>query len=152
MSERFGVAGSAGSPSVAGEPFGALWNPSSTITLAVLATELLSGAAANINAELHRITARGTPASTVTPDADNHFDRLIAPTSGALLDLADYSANATIDASVIRRARTPAVIGSGLMAAWPENRPLLIPPGTGLAWIDQTGVIAGVIVGFEWIE
>lgn len=68
----------------------ALWNPHATKSIYVTGifhSVVVGGTALYVT----HTTSRGTPGSTVTPDIDNDLDRLLAPISGAVLDLAQFS-------------------------------------------------------------
>lgn len=148
---HYGVSGvTTGASTTAGEPAAVLWNPSGSISLLVTSFTIGNAAAANISMTIQRVTTRGTAGSTVTPDLDNDFARQGTPASGAVLDMGDYTAAPTTDASVLHRYRVPSIQGSEVDRGLPE--PIEVPPGTGLAVIDNTGVIAGINVCVEWDE
>lgn len=121
------------------QPVCQLWNPDSAIRVRVLECGVtLGGVLPNVNQTqplLVRTTTRGTPGSTVTPDADNAWDNLVAPLSGVLLDLAQWSVNPT--------EATPGLLGwnlggsvstgtAGMGWVWANPVGIDIPPGTGL--------------------
>lgn len=133
----------------------AMWNGHSTQRIKVISFSMFaqSGApAAGWSVRLRRITARGTPGSTVTPGIQNHSTRGIAPPSGVVLDLAAYSVQPTLDSSDIAPGYTfAAVQASGIVYPIPGG--VEIPPGAGLACIQ---VPATASVAFEiavsWLE
>jgi len=120
----------------------ALWNPSSTrrITVVEVSAYLCDFNTQAQNAlYLQRTTTRGTPTSTVTPDADNEGKRASAPPSGALLDLAEFTALPTLATpplqSMMAMPTVSGMEGSGFL--WPCPRGIILPPGTGLAVIQK---------------
>lgn len=131
------------------------WNPHSTQRIKVIAFSMFaqSGApAAGFSVRLRRTTARGTPGSTVTPAIQHHSIQGVAPPSGALLDLAAYTVQPTLDTGDLGIGYTfAAVQGSGIVYPIPGG--IEIPPGTGLACIQ---VPATASVQFEitvvWLE
>lgn len=130
---RYSVGGrSANTAATADHIAAALWNASSTKPILVREIWCFKTVATADNHALSRITARGTPGSTVTPDADNCWDHnKTAPQSGALLDLAAYSAQPTLAAPYLCRGNLPAAIGSGFI--WVFNEPLVVIAGNGIA-------------------
>jgi hypothetical protein len=110
-----------------------LWNPDSTDSITVYEIGIFkTGAgAAGDSFYVERITTRGTAGSTVTPDADNAWGNLVAPPSGALLDLASYSVQPTSSTPPLFGFVAAAVAGSGII--WPTPRGIKIPPGAGLS-------------------
>jgi len=101
---------------------------------------------------LKRSTARGTPGSTVTPDIDNHSERSVAPVSGALLDLALFAIQPTLNASELGPECQPGnLAGAGLMYDIPFG--IVIPPGTGLVIAQITALAFPASgIGFTWYE
>ncbi len=129
----------------------ALWNPSSTKRLEVLEIAWCNTTTSPPHLELNRISARGTPGSTVTPDIDNAFEQDVAPPSGALLDLAAYSVQPTVEGPRFRQTDTSAAIGAGL--SWLFQEGLAVPPGTGLVIRTFQALIIPVgDVSFVWAE
>jgi hypothetical protein len=130
---RYAVGGrSAATAATADHVAAALWNPSSTKKIKVREIWVFKTVATADNHALRRITARGTPGSTVTPDASNCFETpRVAPASGALLDLAAYTVQPTLTGVNLARANLPAAIGSGFI--WVFTEPIEIPPDEGLA-------------------
>lgn len=131
------------------------WNPHSTQRIKVVSFSMFAQStapAAGWSVAFRRITARGTPGSTVTPGIVHHSTRGVAPPSGALLDLAAYSAQPTLEAGDIAPGFTfAAVQGSGIVYPIPGG--IEIPPGTGIACIQ---IPAQASVAFEisvtWLE
>jgi hypothetical protein len=137
----------------AGECFAGFWNPSGTVRLHVTQVQLLhtGGTASNVmRFYLARTTARGTPNATVTPDADNAYERLAAPPSGAVLDLGNFSVEPTEVTPYIFRAYPGQGQGAGAM--WTLKAPLHVPPGTGLGLFVTDTVTLRAAVTFEWWE
>lgn len=118
----------------------ALWNPHATMDLTVDEVHFFITAATVTNPGLVRTTTRGTQTLTVTPDIDNHDERLLAPITGAVLDLT-YSAQPTIAGPYLDRKNFPAAIGAGYM--WVFPRGIRVPAGTGLAIATPVAVILG---------
>ena len=143
---RYGVGVSGAAPSGAVEPHSALWNPSADIPLFLVyvCCAVPGGTAAQII--LCRITTRGTPGSTVTPDADNDFDRELAPPSGAEVNLADFTVAPTVGSDLDRWFTTA---GGGSVDRWfgqPDSsragtKAIEVPPGTGLSLSVQSGAV-----------
>lgn len=152
MSLHYRVAGrSAVSTGAGADNIGcALWNPHATMDLTVDEIHFFNTAATVSNPGLVRTTTRGTQTSTVTPDIDNHDERLLAPITGALLDL-DYSADPTVATPYLMRVNLPAVIGSGLMWVFPGG--IRVPAGTGLAIGSPVAVLTQPMdVTYVWHE
>ncbi len=77
----------------------------------------------------------------MTPDIDNHSERAIAPPSGMLLDLAEFTVQPTFAAAFLGPSIEPA---GGTGAAYMYDLPrrgIAIPPGTGLVMADSTGLL-----------
>ncbi len=131
----------------------ALWNPHSTQRIVVTEISLSAvaapGAAAGV--ELRRISARGTPGSTVTPAIQQHSERAVAPVSGALLDLATYTVQPTAEAGGLWGWVLGAVIGCGFI--YPIPKGFVIGPGAGLALVTRAAIaIPACEVGVVWEE
>lgn len=131
MSLHYRVAGrTATTAATADNVAGALWNPHATMDLTVDEVHFFHANATADQPGLVRTTTRGTASSTVTPDIDNHDERLLAPITGALLDIT-YSAQPTVSAPYLHRVNLPAAIGAGFMWVFPHG--IRVPAGTGLA-------------------
>lgn len=145
---------SAATAATANHVIAQLWNPhaSQRIRCYQFAVFKTTVGVATDAFRLRRSTARGTAGSTVTPDIDNHSERAIAPVSGALLDLAAFSVQPTLDASELGPEFLPGNIeGAGLRYDIPGG--LAIPPGTGLAISQVTGAAFPVsAIDFIWDE
>lgn len=131
-----------------------LWNPHGSQRIKVISFTVFKTAAgaAGDAFRLKRSTARGTAGTTVTPDIDNHSERAVAPVSGALLDLANFSAQPTLDASELGPDFvTAAFAAAGIVYAIPGG--IVIPFGTGLV-LAQVAATAWPISGvsFTWLE
>lgn len=124
----------------------ALWNPHASRRIRVVEASLfwpdfdVAGAGMYIS----RTTTRGTPGSTVTPDADNADDGATSPPSGALLDLSVFTVQPTL-------ATPPVAIGgpvhtgngSGFLAEFPRG--FWLPPSQGIAIVWRTaGTMSGL--------
>ena len=145
---RYAVAAAAPVPSTNGEPYAALWNPSTTkqIYLASISIEDDHATISNRPGPV-RTSTRGTPGSTITPDIDNDYNRAVAPQSGALLDLADFTVAPTLQPPRLMRYTITAT-GGGVLIDFDR---LAIPPGTGLA-IEATANLGSGFYTFEWDE
>jgi hypothetical protein len=131
--------------------YGALWNPHATkaIVLISLVTSKITGMNATY---AQRITTKGTVGSTVTPDIDNHFDRLQAPVSGAVLDLAPYSVQPTRAGPDSFRIATSQNNAGATQDIW-FSKGLTIPAGTGLGIFQGLAGTAGQFdLSFVWDE
>src|SRR5262245_47644944 len=104
---------------------------------------------------IRRSTARGTVATSVTPDADNHIERDFAPT-GVTLDTG-WTAEPTQSTKDLFRLCGDLRSGSALFQyVWLADdqgidafEPLIIPDGTGLVIrMQNTFSNAPVDVGF----
>lgn len=145
---------SAATAATADHAIAQLWNPHSTQRIRVNQFGIFkaaAGAAAD-SFRLKRSTARGTAGSTVTPDIDNHSERAAAPPSGALLDLAAFSVQPTLDASELWIDCQPGnLAGAGMMFDIPGG--IVIPPGTGLVVAIVTGAAYPASgISFAWDE
>jgi hypothetical protein len=133
----------------ANQAVASLWNPHGTARVYLTFLELCTTGAVAQSFALQRISARGTATTTVTPNADNAYDRDVANVAGMVLDVA-YSVQPTLVAAVLWRWNIPNVAGSGFMKQFP-GRGISIPPGTGLCLVGVTASvpIADVNVLFE---
>lgn len=134
-----------------------LWNPHATQRVKVLQWSLFKqggAGAAGDSIRLRRISARGTPGSTVTPGISNHSELAAAPVSGLLLDLAAFTTQPTLLASSVDMGigwDAAAVQGAGLVYPIPGG--LIIPPGAGIAIIQVAGTAwPASEVAFVWLE
>jgi hypothetical protein len=122
-----------------------LWNPSTTRTALLKDLSCVFQAAApaaGAGFVTRRCTARGTPASTITPTAEHHHRREAAPDSGFLVDLGAYSVQPTLAAGELDpQWAFSAVQASGLMRLVAAGVGLEIPPGTGLVFVNMAAVI-----------
>lgn len=129
-----------------------LWNPSSAVEMWLKELHMVNTTAASADVRLARITGRGTPGSTVTPDIDNEYARAATSPAGALLDLGTYSVQPTVDASVLDLWNTPATIGAGKVWSF-GSKGLLIPPGAGIGIVNRTTTAtAACDFTFGWSE
>lgn len=154
MAREYSVGGrSAATAATANHVGAALWNASSTRALWVTQISWAKTVATADNIALARISARGTAGSTVTPVQQNDATYDAAPPTGALLDLAAYSAQPTVisTAAYMWRWHMPAAIGAGFILPWPGA--LLVPPGAGLALLTPPAtVLQPADVTFWWYE
>jgi hypothetical protein len=130
-----------------------LWNPHSTIRIYCKRFGLFKiTAGAAQAARFRRSTARGTPGSTHTSDIDNHAERAIAPPSGALLDVAAFTVQPTMDASEIVPIRPYVLDSAGNFHTF-RGKGFCIPPGTGLALSQvEAQIWPASEISFEWSE
>lgn len=130
-----------------------LWNPHGTKAIYVREVHLIQIAATVSNPGLARSSARGaTPTATVTPDLDNHFDRLAAPASAAVLELATFGTQPTLSPPYLFRYNFPAAGGAGLIWTFYDT-PLLVPAGTGLCIATPVAVVLqDSDITFVWDE
>jgi hypothetical protein len=158
----YSVRGFTAATATTGDPlvFAQLWNPDATENLRVMEFGVFCTAiAAGQHApQLVRSTTRGTPGSTVTPDADNSWDNLVAPQTGALLDLALFSANPTRSSPELLGWNISGGVstgGGGMGWVWSSPIGMLVPPGTGVVLqANVTGATAWAAseVYFVWEE
>jgi len=115
----------------------ALWNPDSVKRLCLLEHGCFKAGAGTANDSVYitRITTKGTPASDVTPDADNAWLGDDTPGSGALLSIGAYSAQPTKASPPLFGWVASAAAGSGYI--WPTPRGIWVPPGTGIAIVQR---------------
>lgn len=113
-----------------------LWNPSSTRSLWVAEIWCTKTVATADHHKIVRSSTRGTtPGSTVTPDADNAYSRQATPPTGALLDLANFATEPTLQGPELARTMLPAAIGAGFAFVFGGGVPgqgIEVPAGTGL--------------------
>lgn len=131
----------------------ALWNPHASLAIRVVEISLVAVTApgAGSGIELRRISVRGTPGSTVTPAIQQHDGRVLAPPSGALLDLAAYTGQPTLEAGGLWAWILGAVIGSGFI--YPIPRGITLLPGAGLALVNRAAIaVPAAEVTFVWLE
>ena len=130
-----------------------LWNPHATLSIKVVEISVVAGAApaAGSGVELRRASARGTAGATVTPAIQQNDARSLAPPSGALLDLATYTVQPTVEAGGLWNWILGAVIGSGFI--YPIPRGISVLPGAGLALVNRAGIVVPACeVTFVWTE
>lgn len=145
---RYAVGGAAPVPSVNGEPYAALWNPSTTKRLYVVRIIIEDDHATISNRPGPvRCSTRGTPGSTITPGIENDFNRAVAPASGAELNLADFTVAPTLQPPRLMRYTITAT-GGGVII---ELGGLVIPQSTGLA-IEATANLGTSFTTFVWDE
>lgn len=133
-----------------------LWNPHTTKPLWVAQFKFFADTGANGKVTVTRTSTRGTAGSTVTPDIDNHTDHLLAPPTGALLDLANFTVEPTKLAPDMDSYQTAATIGAGQIF---DFRTALNPlgirvlPGAGLGIINgAAALVAASHVAVLWYE
>lgn len=148
---RYSVAGRtvASGATIDNAAFG-LWNPHGSKAIYVRELWVFTTTATAMNLGLQRTSAAGTPVVTVTPDADNAYDRRAVPPSGALAYM-DFSAEPTLQGPDLWRGISPAVIGAGFVIPFPE--PFVVPFGTGLYGLTKVAVAFPVSdVTWVWDE
>lgn len=145
----YSIGGRAAAPSAGGDPHAALWNNSTTKTIYVvrILVEGIGASSAAAAVAFQRTSTRGTPGSTLTPTADNCNDDVVAPASGALLDLADFTVVPTFEGPRFSRFT---LLNDG--AGW-EFRfdKYAVPQQTGLA-LEVVSTLTAEAVSFEWME
>jgi hypothetical protein len=110
-----------------------LWNPHGTKSVYVREVHVFSNAASASHAALVRTSTAGTtPGTTVTPDADNAFDRRAAPPSGCILYAATFATYPVVQTPYMARTVLPAAVGAAVMWSFLDT-PIEVPAGTGLA-------------------
>jgi len=148
---RYSVGGlSAITAATANSPVGALWNPHATKSITVV-DATLGKTTGQTAVYAGRITTRGTPGSTITPDIDNDWQRLIAPISGALLDLAAYSVGPTLAGPDMWRFMASQNVAGNVEEVWLGDG-VMIPAGTGLGFFITTAVATTVELSVVWDE
>jgi hypothetical protein len=142
MANRYSVGGrSAATAATADQSAGHLWNPHATKSIYVREIWFFKTVATVDNPGLVRTTTIGTtPGTTVTPDADNAFDRRAAPPSVSVLYLAAFATYPVIAGPYMHRENLPAAIGAGLVWSF-YDEPIEVPAGTGLAVATPVAVI-----------
>ena len=137
---EYRVAGrTAASDATADHGVGVLWNASSVRQLWIVEFAVFNTTAATAQLELVRISARGTAGSTVTPDIDSDVEHSIAPVSGALLDLSNYSAEPTVASPPLGRYFTAATIGAGKIWSF-RAQPIAVRGGAGFGLVNADAV------------
>lgn len=119
-----------------------LWNPDGSRGLWVVEVHIQKSTTATADSHgIVRSSARGaTPTTTVTPDADNDFEREVVPDTGGVLELATFSSQPTLAAPYLYRGTLPAAIGSAVQYVFPGNG-IKVPFGTGLCVATPVAVI-----------
>jgi hypothetical protein len=131
MPNRYAVGGRSAATAATIDQGSHLWNPHGTKSIYVVEVWVFKTVATTDNHGLIRTTTIGTtPGTTVTPDADNAFDRRAAPASGCVLYLATFATYPVTAGPYLARANLPAAIGAGFIWTFPE--PIEVPAGTGL--------------------
>ncbi len=130
MANRYAAAGrTAATAATADNAAAELWNPHATKSIYVREIWIFSSAATAMNLGIERSSAKGTSTLTVTPDADNAYDRRAAPPSTCTLELT-FSAQPTMQGPYMFRAISAAVAGAGWIFSFPQ--PVEVPAGTGI--------------------
>jgi hypothetical protein len=145
---RYSVGAPASNSADINEATGVLWNPHSTIALRVYGIEVQHNSSVS-GCTVSRVTTRGTPATTTTPDADNQWGRRNTPPSGALLDRGNYTVNPTVQTPPLLAFQLSGQVGSAINYWLPQ--PIIVPGGTGLALVLNTAATAWSY-SFTWEE
>jgi hypothetical protein len=148
--DRFGVSGAClATAATADLCISSLWNPSAVRPIFVKEIWIFktTAGAADIP-KLRRISARGTPGSTITPAIQNDFSRSAAPVSGSLMDLNTYTVAPTADGNPLPTPLIPGAIGAAFIWKMDDHQPLWVLPGAGL------GIFTGSALAFpvSWIS
>lgn len=139
----YSVVGTSVVASANNEPGMAVWNPHSTRRVVVSELGFYKNGTGGDRFNLRRTTTRGTPGSTVTPDADNAWDLDDTPPSGVLLDLGDFTSLPTFASPDLSATILNTVTGSpGMGMVWTFPGGLWIPPGTGVAVMANSSLFA----------
>ncbi len=118
-----------------------IWNPAAGKRIELLEVGIFVTTAPVATAGLHmrRITARGTPGTTATATLENSQQRDAVPDSGFLLDLAVFTVAPTLAAVPSMIGWVPAAsVGAGIVL---PLREIIIPPGTGIAFLNRAAAI-----------
>lgn len=153
MGQRYSVSGrSAATAATLNHAAAALWNPSSAFNISVREIWIVKTVATADNHAIAFITTRGTAGSTVTPDIDNDYARQSPPPSGALLDLAAYSVQPTLQSPPLARRNLPATVGSALYFDF-RDYPILVRAGQGLCvYTPVATILQASDFTFTWDE
>ena len=153
MANRYAVSGrSAATDANANDGICNLFNNHGSKSIYVREMWLFHTAATAGNLGIVRTSTIGSGgATTVTPDADNAFDRRATPASGCTLTLANYSTEPTKQGPNMFAAALSAQIGAAFVIAFPQ--PIEVPFGTGLAFITTTAAAYPASdVSYVWDE
>jgi len=125
---------SAATAATSGHAIYGFWHPAGAHRVRILEMGCGRGAITNQRGPVVlRSSARGTPGSTVTPDADNAWNNQVVPPSGALLDLAAYTVQPTLASPPLQGHVVSIVTGSiGVMNVFIFPDGLTVPPGSGV--------------------
>jgi len=151
MANRYGTGGrSAATAATADNVAAELWNPHGTKSIYVREVWIFSTTAGLSNWGFARSTAKGTSTLTVTPDADNAYDRRAVPASGCTLELT-FSAQPTLALPYLPRGNFAALVGAGGVFAFPQA--IEVPAGTGLCVATPVAVILPASdISYVWDE
>jgi hypothetical protein len=142
---RWSIAGrSAATAATANHCAAQLWNASSTRTIWVTAVGWSKTVATADTVALKRSTARGaTPATTVTPTIANDWEREIIPPSLAVLELALFTTQPTLEGVALLQYSMPAAIASGFILPFETKdlQGIKIIPGAGLCLYTPVATI-----------
>lgn len=142
---RWSLAGrSANTAATANHVAAQLWNPSSNRPVWVSAIALAQRAATVSNIALKRSTARGaTPTTTVTPTIASDYEREISPPSAAVLELATFGTQPTLEGVPLFSWNDPAAVASGFIIPFETKdlQGIKILPGAGLCLYTIDAVI-----------
>lgn len=119
-----------------------IWNPDATKRIYVVEFGLNEVTAPGAGAGLvfRRATAKGTPAATVTPNAEAADERDSAPDSAFTLELGAFSVQPTLATGELGLAWTlAAVAGSGIIVPI-SGKGICVPPGTGLCLVNRAAI------------
>lgn len=120
-----------------------IWNPAvgKRIYLVEIGLNAITAPAAGAGFAFRRATAKGTPAATVTPNAEASDERDAAPDSAFTLELGAFSVQPTLAAGELGFAWSlAAVAASGIFYPF-SGRGIAIPPGTGLVLVNRAAVV-----------
>jgi hypothetical protein len=118
-----------------------LWNPHASQSVKVMAIAISQTGAVVSNPAIARSSARGaTPATTVTPTIASDWDRDLSPPSVAVLELALFTTQPTIDGVPLFKWNNAASIGAGFII--PFDPPgIIVKAGAGMVIFTPVAVI-----------
>lgn len=134
----------AATAATAGLAIAALWNPHASVRLHLHEIWFCANVAPGAGSafEIRRLSARGTPASSVTAAAVHDTEGSIAAVSGAVVDVNVYTVVPTITAGALGAWTLGAVAGAGLVLPFPRD--IEIPAAAGLALVTANAIIVPV--------
>lgn len=142
LNRQFSVSGRSGATgAAANECLCNLWNPDTARSLWVqeFSWSASGNAATTESLVFCRTSTLGTPATTITPDLDNDYEREISADTAATLRLANFTTEPVVVLPALFQLTSP-VTGLHALTWMFRGRGLRVPPGTGLALVTLTAV------------